>query len=186
MTEASADFSRGLGPAERLGVFIPDSEVAGDCVLELADGIEAAAPDGLAGDEGEPALDEVQPGGAGGRKVDVEPGMGGEPVLDGGMLVRAVVVADQMDLPTRVGAPDRFEEGDELDVRVTRVATTVDSARRHLERGEEAGGAVADVVVGAPFGTAGPHGQQGLRAVEGLDLALLIDAEHQRPLRRIE
>ena len=38
------------------------------------------------------------------------------------------------------------------------------------------GRAVADVVVGPSLGQAGLHGQQRLGAVQGLDLALLVDA----------
>ena len=54
-----------------------------------------------------------------------------------------------------------------------------------VERGEQAGDAVADVVVGAPLGHAGHHRQHRLGPVQGLDLALLIDAEHGRVLRRV-
>ena len=42
------------------------------------------------------------------------------------------------------------------------------------------------VVVGAPLGLAGPHRQQRLGAVQRLDLALLVDAQHHRAIRRIE
>jgi hypothetical protein len=55
-----------------------------------------------------------------------------------------------------------------------------------VEGGEEGGGAVADVVVGAPLHLPGTHGQQRLGPVESLDLALLIDAEHHRLLRRMQ
>jgi hypothetical protein len=40
--------------------------------------------------------------------------------------------------------------------------------------------------VGAPLGLTGPHGQNWLGAVEGLDLALLIGAQHQGPFGRVE
>ena len=67
--------------------------------------------------------------------------------------------------------------------------------RRHLgdhlpggdvERGVEVGGAVADVVVGLPRGHARHQRQHRRRAVERLDLRLLIDAQHDRGLGRIE
>ena len=48
------------------------------------------------------------------------------------------------------------------------------------------GGAVALVVVGAPLHLTRPHGQHRLCAVERLDLALLVDAEHKRTLGRVE
>jgi hypothetical protein len=42
------------------------------------------------------------------------------------------------------------------------------------------------VVVGAPLGLSWPHRQQRLCPVERLDLRLLVDAQHDRPIRRIE
>jgi hypothetical protein len=44
----------------------------------------------------------------------------------------------------------------------------------HVERGEQARGAAADVVVAAPFGSAGHHRQDRLEPVERLDLGLLV------------
>jgi len=49
-----------------------------------------------------------------------------------------------------------------------------------VERGEQAGHAVPDVVVGAPLGHAGDHRQYRAAAGQGLDLALLVHAEHDR------
>jgi len=45
---------------------------------------------------------------------------------------------------------------------------------------------VALVIVRAPLDLPWTHRQQRLRAIEGLDLALLIDADHQRLVGRIE
>ena len=42
------------------------------------------------------------------------------------------------------------------------------------------------VVVGAALGLAGPHRQQRLGAVQRLDLALFVDAEHHGAIRRVE
>jgi hypothetical protein len=55
---------------------------------------------------------------------------------------------------------------------------TDDPSRFHIERGEQRRRAMAFVVVGAPFDLTGPHGQQRLRAIQRLNLALFIDAEH--------
>jgi hypothetical protein len=61
-----------------------------------------------------------------------------------------------------------------------------DLTRAHVQSGEQAGGAVADIVMGAP-GWGGGQDRQGRgRAVQRLDLGLLIHAQHQRPLRRIQ
>src|ERR1039457_4913067 len=45
--------------------------------------------------------------------------------------------------------------------------------------------AVPDIVVGAPLGHAGHHRQHWLGPVQGLDLALLVYAQHHCLLRRV-
>ena len=56
-------------------------------------------------------------------------------------------------------------------------------AVQDVERGEQRGGAVADIVVGHRPGLAGLERQTRLGAVQGLDLALLVDREHDRMAR---
>src|SRR6202040_3513896 len=56
----------------------------------------------------------------------------------------------------------------------------------HIERGKERGRPVPLIVVGAPFGLPWSHWQQRLGAIQRLDLRFLIDAEHQRVVRRVE
>ena len=53
-----------------------------------------------------------------------------------------------------------------------------DRSRFHVERGEQRRRAVAFLVMGAPLDLTRPHGQQRLRAVQRLNLALFIDAKH--------
>ena len=61
-----------------------------------------------------------------------------------------------------------------------------DGAVEHVEGGEQGGGAVALVVVG--HGAEPPllHRQAGLGAVERLDLALLVDRQHDGMGRRVD
>jgi hypothetical protein len=115
-------------------------EESGDGALEPADAVEASATNRLVGDHGEPALDEVQPRGTGRGEVHLEAGMLHEPLLHLGMLVRAVVVADQMDLATGIVLGDRVEEGEKLLVGMPRVAASVHPATGDVERGEQAAG----------------------------------------------
>ena len=58
---------------------------------------EGAATDGLLRDDAEPAFDQIEPGCIGGREVNVESWPSCEPGFDLGMLVRSVVVDDEMD-----------------------------------------------------------------------------------------
>jgi hypothetical protein len=57
-----------------------------------------AAPDLLLGENGEPALDYVDPGRAGRGEVQVEARVASQSAMDQGRLVGAVVVKDEVDL----------------------------------------------------------------------------------------
>ncbi len=54
----------GFGPAEGFGIFVPVGQEAGDGLLQARDAVEAAAANGLRGDQAEPALDQVEPRGS--------------------------------------------------------------------------------------------------------------------------
>ena len=58
--------------------------------------------------------------------------------------------------------------------------------RRHVQCGVEVGGAVADVVMGPPFGDPGHQREHRSGAVQGLDLGRLIDTQHDRGIRRVQ
>ena len=47
-----------------------------------------------------------------------------------------------------------------------------------VESGEQGGGAVELVIVGLPLRQSWPQGQKGSRPVQGLNLALLVHAQH--------
>jgi hypothetical protein len=118
--------------------------------------------------------------------VDVEAGVAGPPVPDNRGLVRAVVVADQVHVQAgRDVLVDLLEELQELLVAVPAVQFADHGAVGDVEGGEQAGHAVAGVVVSTALGHPGHHGQHRLGPVQGLDLRLLVDAEHDRLLRRV-
>src|SRR4051812_27526492 len=146
------DLVGGLGPDERVLAVVPAGDERLDLGGQVADRGEAAAADGLAFDDAEPDLDHVQPGSGGGGEVDVDPRVRREPVADLDSFVGGVVVHHQVQLPVGVGAGDVFEEGEELLVPVTVLAHSGDLAGGDLQRREQGGGAVPDVVVGALFG----------------------------------
>ena len=103
------------------------------------------------------------------------------------MLVGAVVVDDEMQLELGRNANIEVpEEGEELLMAVPRLAWGDDFAALHIEGGEQRGRAVAQVVMRDAFEVAHAHRQDRLGALQGLDLALLVDAEDQRLVRRIE
>ena len=107
----------------------------------------------------------------------------GEPGLDDRVLVGAVVVADQVDLEVLgdLGV-DLGEELLELRGAVSAVQAGDHGAVGDVEGREQGGGAVPDVVVGAALGHPGHHRQCRLGALQGLDLGLLVHAQHHRRL----
>ena len=69
---------------------------------------------------------------------------------------------------------------------MARHALADDPALQHVERGEQCRRAVALVIMGHRPAAAALHRQPWLRAVERLDLRLLVDRQHQRVLGRID
>jgi hypothetical protein len=57
---------------------------------------------------------------------------------------------------------------------------------RGFQGGEQAGGAVPDIVEAVAFGNSGQHRQHRSRAVQRLDLRLLVHAQHHRLRGRIQ
>ena len=82
-----------------------------------------------------------------------------------------------------VEAPQELQE---FLMSMTPVALADDLAGQHIQRGEQRRRAVALVVVGHRTAAARLHRQARLRAVESLDLALLVHAQHHRLLRRVQ
>ena len=160
--------------------------IAQDGSFEGSDAEECASSDGLLGDPSEPALHEVEPRSAGRSQMEMEAWMLGEPLSDRRVLVGAVVVADQVDLFAPVLSVEDLEEGQELLMRVLTEAALGDLAGGDLQSRKETGGSVPNVVVSHPCGKARAHRQDRLRAIQRLDLRLLVDAEHQRLLRRVQ
>ncbi len=124
----------------------------------------------------EKTLHQIQPGGARGREVQMHARMFGQPGAHRGVLVRGVVVHDEVEGQFARGLPlDHFEEGQPLGVGVGVAGGggAVDFAVEVTERGEKRDRAVAGGVVGAGADVAHAQGQAGLGAFERLALALL-------------
>jgi hypothetical protein len=65
-------------------------------------------------------------------------------------------------------------------------AASEHGAVEQVERGEQGGDAVADIVVGLGARLAGLERQTGLGAIERLDLGLLVDRQDDRMLRPVD
>ena len=109
--DALQDFVGTLRPAEWLGVAVTFCGVREEIRGELLDAAVHAPMELVLRQDREPRLDLVEPGTRRRREVQVIAWMLGEPALDGGGLVRAVVVKDEMDLEGgRYGRVNGVEE----------------------------------------------------------------------------
>ena len=98
-----------------------------------------------------------------------------------------VVIADQVQLPVgRDGLVDQAEKLEPLLMAMPLLAQAKDLAVGRVQRGEQSGRAVAFVVVGHGGAASALQRQAGLGTIQSLNLALLVGAQHQRVLRRIE
>src|SRR5262245_8165278 len=120
------------GPGEGFRVLIGFGEVAVDSGLEIDDALEDAAFEPLPGQLGEKTLDGIEPGGRGRGEMEVEPGMPFEPGPHLRMLMRRIVVDDQVQLSAGRGfAVDLVEEADEFLMPVARHALADDPALQY-------------------------------------------------------
>ena len=101
--------------------------------------------------------------------------------------MRPVVVDDEMDLEVwghrRL---DVAQEPEELLVAMVGLTLGEHATGGEIQRGKQRRRPVPDVVMGDALDVAQPQGKERLGAFQGLDLALLVDAQHQRLVRRME
>jgi hypothetical protein len=140
----------------------------------------------LVGDLSKPAFDQIQPGTVSGREVDMETGSFGKPVPDDGCLVGSIIVHDNVDREPRgyVGL-DGAEKFPEFLRTVTPAQLPEEATGLQFQCGEQGGSAVPFIVVGTPFDLARASWQHGLSAIQCLNLALFVHADHHRMIRRV-
>lgn len=146
-----------------------------------------ATSDVFPGKPSKPALHLIEPRCRRWGEVNMEPRVSSEPVFDRRRLVRAVVIHHQMNFQSGGHAGlDRAQELQEFTAAMATVQFTDDFPCGNVQRGKQSGGAVAHRVVSTALGNAGRQRQYGLRTIEGLDLALLVNTKHHRLEGRVE
>src|SRR5216684_1183071 len=122
-----------------------------------------------------------------GSEVQVVPRMPQEPRPNFLGLVGGIVVQHQMDGKIRrYGTIDLIQEFAELDGAMAWPALTDHRSRGNVQRSEETGGAMALVIMSSTLHLAGQHGKDWLATAQRLNLTLLIHAQHQRMMRRVQ
>jgi hypothetical protein len=101
--------------------------------------------------------------------------MAQQPSLHRWRAMRGEIVEDDVDVETGLDARfDLAQKGHEVLRPMLGRAPCEHLAGGHIKRGEQIHGAMAHVVVGPTLGLAEVHRQDGLRALERLDLRLLV------------
>jgi len=155
--------------------------------FQLVHALKDAAAELFSGELGEEAFDNVEPGAAGRRKVRMESWVLLHPGLHLFVFMRGVVVHDQMDIQVRWRFPVyKLEELDPFLMTVLVHAGRNDPSFGHLDGREQRRRSVALVVVRHRAATAFLYGQFGLRPIEGLNRCLLVCANHQSVLGRVQ
>ncbi len=147
----------------------------------------AAALEFLGRQLGEPAFDEVEPGTRRRGEVHGETRVSGQPTFDHRGLVGGDVVHHQMHRQIRRHLlVDGDQEFPELDRTVPHVQPSDDLAGDDVQGRIQTRRTVPGVVVRGTLRCPRQHRQDRRRAVQCLDLGLLVHAQHHRPLRRRE
>ena len=162
-------------------------DVSGDGINEFGNATEHTATQPLVIKIAEEPLDDIEPRTAGGDEVYVEAFMSLQPGLDFRVLVRCVIIDNEMKIKIRrCFRIDLFEELDPLLMPMSCHALSKDFSLRHLDGGEQCRGSVSLVVVGHRPATTGNHRQTRLGSIKRLHRTLFISADHQRLLRGVE
>ncbi len=146
-----------------------------------------AAPDALRRKVAEVSLDHVQPGRARGREMHVETWMPRKPTLDGRMFVRRVVVGNKVNGKVlRHRGIDHAQELQPFLVAMPPHARADDRSIQRVQRSKERGGSIALVVMRHRGAVAARERKPRLGSIQRLDLALLVQAEDDRVLGRVQ
>lgn len=185
-TDGFEDLVGRFRPFERLGTFVLSVEIVLYRVAELSDARVRASSQSVFGEQAEKALDKVEPRSVCRCEVKMESRPFGEPAFDRRRLVRGEIVEHHVDVQLAGnGSFDLSEELFELDRSMSPVALSEDLACFDVERGKQVSRSMPNVVVGLSLGLAQTHGQNGLSALERLNLRFLVDAQHNRVVRRV-
>jgi hypothetical protein len=133
----------------------------------------------------ETAFHLIDPRTVGGCEVQVVARALGQPFAHECRLVGGIVIQDDMDLLIfGHSGIDLVQKVAKFHRAVSAIALGEHVTGGHLQSREERRRAMAHVIMSAPLNLPRAHGQERLAALKGLNLTLLVDAEHHRVERR--
>ena len=164
-------------PDKGLWIFVVVLDEIADGVFQFVGRAMHSSVELLFGQQSKPAFNKVEPACRGRCEVQVETWSFYQPVPNQLRFVSAVVVQDQVYVQLRRYVSfNRVDEVAKLDGTMAALGLADQRAGFGVQSGEQAGSAVAGVVVRAAFDLAGTHGQKRCGSVQGLYLAFFIDA----------
>lgn len=167
------------GPHEEIRVVVGFGDKVIDGGLDLDDGAEDAAPHATLGEFGNEPLDGIEPRRGSQCEVDGPARMACQPCVDLGMLIGGVVVRDGVDqLSDRNPSLEGVQEPDGFLMPMSVRVLAGDFAVQHIEGSEQGGGAMSLAIIVGGATAAELERQSRLNSIKGLDLALLVDREH--------
>src|SRR5437764_13055291 len=162
-----------LGPGEWFGCLVVCCDESIDVLLQLLDGGEGGAVQGLALQDRKPRFDLIEPGRSGRGEMEMDVGVFLEPALV--LLMRVEMVDDDVTLAIRECGNDAVHEAEELDTAAPLGMRRDDPSGGDFERGEQGRGAVPLVVVALPGqGASVRQLQIDLRPLQRLDRGRFI------------
>ena len=162
-------------------------DVIADGLGEILHVVEGATAQALLGEVPEPPFDQIEPRGTGGREMNGKAAMPGQPYFDPRMRMGAVIIQDQMESQLGRRFSIQFaQETEKFLVPMPRHAFAQHGSLQDVQGRKRGRGIVALVVMRQRAASPLLHRQAGLGAVQGLDLTLLVHAQHQSPVGRIQ
>src|SRR6266540_1201117 len=186
-TDLVDDLLCGSSPDKWFWLFVVLREIFLNGGDEFFNASKVAPPQALLGEFTKPTLHQVKPGRTGGSVVHMKARMLDQPLGDIVMFMGAVIIHYQMQVQATGDLSIKFAQ--ELQIflmSMTRHALTDYRAVQNVEGGKESRGAVQLIVVGHGAATTLLNWQSWLRSFQSLNLALLIQTQHQRFIGRIQ
>src|SRR5208337_1187678 len=175
-----------LRPLEGDGLWVIDGDERVDGLPELANARGTRSAQSLSRQQAEPDFHLVEPRGMRGGEVQMHPGMLPQPAILLGFM-RVEVVDNHMQFAMGVGCYHFVHEGQKIAAPTAMEMSRLHLPAGHLQGREEGGGTMSLVLVTETGeGLAVGQSQPALRALQSLNMRLLIDAQYHRVFRRMQ